>query len=103
MSSRMQCYLCHSEDELDLPKPSQRKLAPVVPGPGFRSCSHWGCSLPAVCSLAHNYSERRAWLFDLEANPDPHTYDLCAYHADRFRPPRGWSTEDHRACTGRFA
>jgi hypothetical protein len=55
-----------------------------------------------VCSLAHNYAERRAWLFDLDANPDPHTYDLCAYHADRFRPPRGWSTEDQRASSDGF-
>jgi len=98
----MQCYLCNSEDRPDLAQPSQRKLAAVVPGPGFRSCSRWGCSLSAVCSLAHNYAERRAWIFDLEAVADPHTYDLCAYHADRFKPPLGWIAEDRRSASSRF-
>jgi uncharacterized protein DUF3499 len=97
----MQCYLCHREEQADLPRPPQRKLAQVVPGPGFRSCSHWGCSLPAEGSLAHNYAERRAWILDLDATHDPHTYDLCGYHADRFRPPKGWSAEDLRAGSGR--
>lgn len=101
----MQCYLCDSEEEPELPRPPQRKLAQVVQvvrGPGLRSCSHCGCNLPADCSLAHNYTERRAWIVDLEATPDPHTYDLCGYHADRFRPPRGWSAEDLRPGSGRL-
>lgn len=26
----------------------------------------------------------------LAANAEPHSYDLCAHHADRFTAPRGW-------------
>jgi hypothetical protein len=73
-----------------------------MPGPGLRSCSHSGCRQPAECSLAHSYAERRAWITELESPPDPHTYDLCGYHAERFRPPRGWSAEDLRAASGRL-
>jgi hypothetical protein len=97
----MQCYLCDSEEEPGLPRPSRRTLAQVVPGPGFRSCSHSGCNMPAECTLVHSYAERRAWLTELEATPDPHNYGLCGYHAGRFRPPLGWSAEDLRSRSGR--
>jgi hypothetical protein len=33
--------------------------------------------------------------------PDPASYDLCSDHTDRFRPPRGWEVEDHRATLAR--
>lgn len=98
----MQCYLCNSEEQPHMPRPAPRKLAQVVPGPGFRMCSKSGCREPAECSLAHSYAEQRVWLLELEPAPDPHVYDLCTYHADRFRPPRGWSAEDLRAGSGRL-
>jgi hypothetical protein len=41
------------------------------------------------------------WLHDLPDPPDPASYDLCSDHTDRFRPPRGWEFEDHRATLAR--
>lgn len=98
----MQCYICDSEEQRAVPRPSERSLAQVVPGPGWRSCSKSGCNLPAECTLAHSYAERKAWILELEGVADPHTYDLCGYHADRFRPPIGWSAEDLRPGSGRL-
>jgi hypothetical protein len=41
------------------------------------------------------YATRTLWLEDL-GEPDPHTIDLCTMHADRLRPPRGWTGDDRR-------
>ena len=27
---------------------------------------------------------------------DPHAYDMCARHAERLRPPKGWMLDDRR-------
>ena len=61
-----------------------------------RPCSRAGCPGPAVATLAFDYGTRRVWLHELPEPPDPASYDLCASHVDRFRPPRGWEVEDHR-------
>ncbi|MGH2718276.1 MAG: DUF3499 family protein [Actinomycetota bacterium] len=63
----------------------------------LRPCSHSGCMRPAAATLAYDYKSRRVWLHDLPEPPDPASYDLCADHVERFRPPRGWQVEDHRA------
>lgn len=62
-----------------------------------RPCSHSGCPRRAAATLAYDYKSRRVWLHDLPEPPDPASYDLCAHHVERFRPPRGWEVEDHRA------
>ena len=65
-----------------------------------RPCSHAGCFSPAAATLAFDYKSRRVWLHDLPNPPDPASYDLCTDHTERFRPPRGWEVEDHRASAG---
>ena len=57
-----------------------------------RPCSHSGCTKTAAAALAFDYASRRVWLHDLPNPPDPASYDLCADHSDRFRPPRGWES-----------
>lgn len=71
-------------------------MGEVLSGPGFRTCSHAGCAWPASATLSFDYESRRAWLDDLRPGEDPSTYDLCAVHAGRFRPPKGWASEDRR-------
>jgi hypothetical protein len=66
-----------------------------------RPCSHAGCPSAATATLAFDYGMRRVWLHDLPDPPDPASYDLCSDHTDRFRPPRGWEVEDHRATLAR--
>jgi hypothetical protein len=46
------------------------------------------------------YATRTLWLEDL-GERDPHTIDLCTMHADRLKPPLGWSGEDRRAAASR--
>jgi hypothetical protein len=60
-----------------------------------------GCSSPAGATLAFDYASRRVWIHDLPNPPDPASYDLCAEHVERFRPPRGWEVEDRRGSQDR--
>ena len=46
--------------------------------------------------LTFEYASRTVWLLD-QGDPDPSMIDLCARHADRLRPPRGWTAHDRRA------
>jgi hypothetical protein len=46
--------------------------------------------------LTFEYSSRTVWLLD-QGDADPSMIDLCARHADRLRPPRGWTAHDRRA------
>lgn len=73
------------------------ELTETEPTP--RPCSHAGCFTPAVAALAFDYKTRKVWLHDLPNPPDPASYDLCAEHTARFRPPRGWEVQDLRAET----
>ena len=73
------------------------RMGELYAGPGFRTCSHSGCQWPAVASLGFDYASRRAWIDELPPRPQPSTYDLCAVHAGRFKPPQGWETEDRRS------
>jgi hypothetical protein len=36
------------------------------------------------------YSDQTAVVGPLATSAEPHTYDLCADHAERLTPPRGW-------------
>ena len=71
-------------------------MGELFAGPGYRTCSHSGCRWPAVATLGFDYSSKLAWLEELQARPEPATYDLCSVHAERFGPPRGWRVEDRR-------
>ena len=36
------------------------------------------------------------WIDDLAVERDPHAYDLCLRHSQRFVVPTGWRLEDRR-------
>lgn len=60
-----------------------------------RLCARPGCGAPATAVLTFQYATRTVWLLD-QGDPDPAAIDLCARHADRLSPPRGWTGHDHR-------
>jgi len=43
-----------------------------------------------VATLTYVYSDSTAVLGPLATMAEPHSYDLCAQHADRLTAPRGW-------------
>ncbi len=53
-------------------------------------CSRTACSRPAVATLTYVYQDSTAVLGPLATSAEPHSYDLCAEHADRLTAPRGW-------------
>ncbi|MBW3620641.1 MAG: DUF3499 domain-containing protein, partial [Actinobacteria bacterium] len=61
-----------------------------------RPCARPGCPSPARATLSFRYATREAWLEGLHDESSPATYDLCASHADRTRPPTGWGIVDQR-------
>lgn len=71
-------------------------MGEVFAGPGFRTCCHPGCRWPATATLGFLYSTRQAWLEDMSPKRHPSTYDLCSLHAQRFKPPLGWTMSDRR-------
>lgn len=56
----------------------------------MRTCSSPGCAEPAVATLTYDYTEATAVLGPLAVEANPHAYDLCQRHADRFSVPQGW-------------
>ena len=56
----------------------------------FRRCSRPGCGKPAVATLTYAYAESTAVVGPLAAVAEPHSWDLCAYHAERITAPLGW-------------
>ena len=55
-----------------------------------RQCSKTGCTGAAVATLTYVYRDSTVVLGPLATYAEPHTYDLCARHADRLTVPRGW-------------
>jgi len=55
-----------------------------------RQCSRNACGRPAVATLTYVYSDSTAVLGPLAQLAEPHSYDLCAEHAERLTAPRGW-------------
>lgn len=43
-----------------------------------------------MATLTYVYSDSTAVLGPLAAMAEPHSYDLCATHAERMTAPRGW-------------
>ena len=43
-----------------------------------------------MATLTYVYSDQTAVLGPLATYAEPHTYDLCAGHAERLTAPRGW-------------
>lgn len=55
-----------------------------------RRCSRPGCPSPAIATLTYVYADSTAVLGPLATAAEPHSYDLCAVHAERLTVPRGW-------------
>jgi hypothetical protein len=55
-----------------------------------RQCSRTACSGGAIATLTYIYSDQTAVLGPLATYAEPHTYDLCAVHAEGLTVPRGW-------------
>ena len=56
----------------------------------LRPCSRTACGNGAVATLTYVYSDSTAVLGPLATYAEPHSYDLCAGHAERLTAPRGW-------------
>ena len=80
---------------------ARRSTAAIsVPGPvseSDRRCSRPLCSADAEVLLAFDYETRHVVLCWVEDAHDPNLLELCVQHADRFRPPHGWTFDDVRA------
>lgn len=55
-----------------------------------RRCSRTACSKPAIATLTYVYGDQTAVVGPLATYAEPHTYDLCATHAEGLTAPRGW-------------
>ena len=55
-----------------------------------RRCSRTACGGSAIATLTYVYADQTAVLGPLATYAEPHTYDLCAEHAERLTAPRGW-------------
>ncbi len=66
-----------------------------------RLCSRPLCSREAEAALSFDYARGHVRLEAL-GDSDPHVLDLCAVHAERFDPPRGWTLEDARGIDEMF-
>lgn len=56
----------------------------------MRQCSRSACTNAAVATLTYVYADSTAVLGPLAHLAEPHSYDLCAEHAERLTAPRGW-------------
>lgn len=55
-----------------------------------RLCSKTACGRPAVATLTYVYADSMVVLGALATHAEPHSYDLCADHAERLTVPKGW-------------
>jgi hypothetical protein len=72
-------------------------LFAAVIGADGRQCCRPGCAERAIAVLSYDYGRSRVWLEHLQAERDPHSYDLCGVHASALQVPLGWKLVDHRA------
>jgi hypothetical protein len=55
-----------------------------------RRCSKTPCGRPAAATLTYVYGDSTVVVGALSRVSEPHSYDLCAHHAEVFTAPRGW-------------
>jgi len=53
------------------------------------------CNQVAVSTLTYVYADSMAVLGPLSQKAEPHSYDLCAAHAERMSVPQGWQVIRH--------
>ena len=61
-----------------------------------RPCSRAACGAAAVVTLTYDYRDAMAVVGPLSARHEPHSYDLCARHAERLSAPQGWQVVRHQ-------
>jgi hypothetical protein len=66
----------------------------------FHSCVR--CNTLASAVMMYSYQDRQMWVQDF-THTDGNAYPMCAAHADRLSPPRGWMLTDHRTVARLFA
>ncbi len=71
-------------------------VRPAAAVTSTRQCTRTGCSERAEVTLTYDYGQSHAWLDSLTHERDPHTYDMCARHAERLSVPTGWHLDDRR-------
>ncbi|MBO0692833.1 MAG: DUF3499 family protein [Acidimicrobiaceae bacterium] len=62
---------------------------------GSLLCARPGCRGFVAAWLTYDYTTQRVWLDD-EPSAAGNQWALCAEHAGRLRPPRGWEQVDRR-------
>lgn len=60
-----------------------------------RICSKVACNEEATGTLTYVYADSMVVLGPLSQAPEPHSYDLCARHAERLSAPQGWQVVRH--------
>ncbi len=55
-----------------------------------RQCTKTACTRPAAATLTYVYADSMVVVGQLAQLAEPHSYDICAFHAERFTAPRGW-------------
>lgn len=60
-----------------------------------RPCSKVSCNEEAEATLTYVYSDSMVVLGPLSYSVEPHSYDLCARHAERLSVPLGWQVVRH--------
>jgi hypothetical protein len=60
-----------------------------------RPCSKVSCNDEAGATLTYVYADSMAVLGPLSYTAEPHSYDLCARHAERLSVPQGWQVVRH--------
>ena len=55
-----------------------------------RKCTKTACAQLAVATLTYAYADRAVVLGPLATYAEPHSYDLCAHHANGLTVPQGW-------------
>jgi hypothetical protein len=64
--------------------------------PPRRLCSKNSCHELATATLTYVYSDQEAVVGPLSERKEPHSYDLCHTHSERFTAPQGWRILRHR-------
>lgn len=85
-----------SEPARSVPSDAPRNVVRPISRAATRQCSRPGCPSLATATLTFRYDAQHATLAALAPDDGPETYDLCGQHADRTRPPFGWSLDDDR-------
>ncbi|WP_183356932.1 DUF3499 family protein [Garicola koreensis] len=55
-----------------------------------RRCTKSSCEGSAVATLTYSYADSTIVVGPISVYAEPHSYDLCAAHADAVSPPRFW-------------